>query len=202
MDRLELLNLKESILTFVIRARSIFERALEVEYTNQLIWLRYVEMEMKNRNINRARNLFDRVVTYIPSVHTFWYKYVYMEELLGNIRGARQVFERWLKWEPPEEVWMSYVKMELRYKETALARNIMKRFVELYPDTKNWIKWSKFELSAGRPGKLLSILEYIFNSLKIWRVLYTSFVPRCRTRCSWTKISTYLLPPSRSDRMR
>lgn len=43
------------------RARSIFERALHVEYQNVSLWLKYLEMEMKNKFVNHARNLFDRV---------------------------------------------------------------------------------------------------------------------------------------------
>jgi crooked neck len=32
------------------RARSIFERALDVDSTSVVLWIRYVESEMKNRN--------------------------------------------------------------------------------------------------------------------------------------------------------
>ncbi|KAK2807567.1 NineTeen Complex (NTC) component, partial [Arthroderma sp. PD_2] len=67
------------------RARSIFERALDVDSTSIVLWIRYAEAEMKNRNINHARNLFDRAVTILPRVDKLWYKYVYMEEMLGNI---------------------------------------------------------------------------------------------------------------------
>ena len=91
------------------RARSIYERALDVEYTNKTIWLRYAEMEMRNKYPNRARNVWDRAVTLLPRVDQFWYKYAFMEEMLQNIAGARVIFERWMKWEPEEHAWMSYV---------------------------------------------------------------------------------------------
>ncbi len=50
------------------RARSIFERALDVDSTTIKVWLRYIEAEMKTRNINHARNLLDRAVTILPRV--------------------------------------------------------------------------------------------------------------------------------------
>jgi tetratricopeptide (TPR) repeat protein len=69
------------------RARSIYERALDVDHRNITLWLRYTEMEMRNRQVNHARNLWDRAVTVLPRANQFWYKYTYMEETLGNIAG-------------------------------------------------------------------------------------------------------------------
>ncbi|EEQ33423.1 NineTeen Complex (NTC) component [Microsporum canis] len=127
------------------RARSIFERALDVDSTSVVLWIRYTEAEMKNRNINHARNLFDRAVTILPRVDKLWYKYVYMEEMLGNIAGTRQVFERWMSWEPDEGAWNAYIKLEKRYNELDRARAIFQRFITVHPETKNWIKWARFE---------------------------------------------------------
>lgn len=77
------------------RARSVFERALDVDYRNQTIWFKYAEMEMKHKFINHARNIWDRAVTLLPRVDTFWFKYSYMEEMVGAVEEARQIFERW-----------------------------------------------------------------------------------------------------------
>lgn len=57
------------------RARSIFERALDVDSTSVVLWIRYAESEMKNRNVNHARNLLDRAVTILPRIDKLWYKY-------------------------------------------------------------------------------------------------------------------------------
>jgi crooked neck len=92
----------------------VFERALDVEHRTQVLWLKYTEMEMRNKNISRARNIFDRVTVILPKIDVFWYKYTYMEELLENVAGARSVFERWMDWEPTEEGWMAYIKFEIR----------------------------------------------------------------------------------------
>lgn len=131
------------------RARSIFERALDVDPTSVVLWIRYTEAEMKTRNINHARNLLDRAVTILPRVDKIWYKYVYMEETLGNIPGTRQVFERWMSWEPDEAAWSAYIKLEKRYSEFDRARAIFERFTVVHPEPRNWIKWARFEEENG-----------------------------------------------------
>uniref|UniRef100_G1RFP5 Crooked neck pre-mRNA splicing factor 1 n=1 Tax=Nomascus leucogenys TaxID=61853 RepID=G1RFP5_NOMLE len=118
-------------------------RALDVDYRNITLWLKYAEMEMKNRQVNHARNIWDRAITTLPRVNQFWYKYTYMEEMLGNIAGARQVFERWMEWQPEEQAWHSYINFELRYKEVDRARTIYERYI-LWMRS-NWIKYARFE---------------------------------------------------------
>jgi crooked neck len=54
------------------RARSIWERALDVDPRNQSLWLKYAEMEMRNRFVNFARNVWDRAVVQMPRVDQFW----------------------------------------------------------------------------------------------------------------------------------
>lgn len=54
------------------RARSVWERALEVSYTNATTWLKYAEMEMRHRFINHARNVWDRAVSLLPRVDQLW----------------------------------------------------------------------------------------------------------------------------------
>ncbi|CAG5133742.1 unnamed protein product [Candidula unifasciata] len=143
------------------RARSIWERALDVDHRNITVWLKYAEMEMRCRQINHARNIWDRAVLVLPRANQFWYKYTYMEEMLGNIAGARQAFERWMEWEPEEQAWHSYINFELRYKELDRARTVYERYilclaviwlffltcvlVLVHPEVKNWIKYAKFE---------------------------------------------------------
>ncbi|CAB1342751.1 unnamed protein product [Coregonus sp. 'balchen'] len=135
----------EESLKEVQRARSIYERALDVDHRNIALWLKYAEMEMKNRQVNHARNIWDRAITILPRVNQFWYKYSYMEEMLGNIAGCRQVFERWTEWEPEEQAWHSYINFELRYKELLNSSAL----VIVHPDVKNWIKYARFEEKHG-----------------------------------------------------
>ncbi|XP_060604882.1 crooked neck-like protein 1 [Ruditapes philippinarum] len=141
------------------RARSVHERALDVDHRNITVWLKYAEMEMRCRQINHARNIWDRAVTVLPRANQFWYKYTYMEEMLGNIAGCRQVFERWMEWEPEEQAWHSYINFELRYKELDRARMIYERFVIVHPEVKNWIKYAKFEEKNSYINSARSIYE-------------------------------------------
>uniref|UniRef100_A0A8C4RMD8 Crooked neck pre-mRNA splicing factor 1 n=1 Tax=Erpetoichthys calabaricus TaxID=27687 RepID=A0A8C4RMD8_ERPCA len=135
----------EESLKEVQRARSIYERALDVDHRNVALWLKYAEMEMKNRQVNHARNIWDRAITILPRVNQFWYKYTYMEEMLGNVAGCRQVFERWMEWQPDEQAWHSYINFELRYKEVEKV--------------KNWIKYARFEDKHGYIAHARKVFE-------------------------------------------
>lgn len=141
------------------RARSVYERALDVDHRNITLWLKYAEMEMRNRQVNHARNIWDRAVTILPRASQFWYKYTYMEEMLGNVGGARQVFERWMEWEPDEQAYLTFIKFELRYKETERAREIYCRFVMVHPDVKNWVRYAKFEEQHGYISSARAVYE-------------------------------------------
>lgn len=141
------------------RARSVWERALEIDHRNTTIWLKYAEMEMRHRNVNRARNIWDRAVAILPRVDQFWYKYAYMEEMLGNVAGARQIFDRWMQWEPEDNAWTSYIKMEMRYNETERARGVFERFVQLAPKVSTWMKFAKFESKYGTTKRARSVYE-------------------------------------------
>jgi len=141
------------------RARSIYERALDVDYRNQTLWLKYAEMEMTNKFINMARNIWDRAVSLLPRVDQFWYKYAYMEEMLGNVAGARQVFERWMSWEPDYNGWNSYIKLEMRHHNVDKSRAIFERFLVSHNEPNTYIKFAKFEEKHGTPELSRGVLE-------------------------------------------
>lgn len=140
---------KEKNCFFCTGARSIWERALDIDYRNIAIWLKYAEMEMRYKQINHARNIWDRAIAILPRANQLWYKYAYMEEMLTNIAGCRQIFERWMEWQPDEQAWNTYIKFELRYNEFERARMIYERFVVTHPEPKNWIRYAKFEEQNG-----------------------------------------------------
>ena len=160
------------------RARSVFERAIDVDHRNIPVWLKYAEMEMRHRQVNHARNVWDRAVTILPRANQFWFKYTYMEEMLGNVAGSRQVFERWMQWEPEEQAWLSYIKMELRYKEVDRAREIYERFVLVHPLVKNWIRFAKFEHSQGSVQRARQVYERaveFYGDVHVDEELFTAF---------------------------
>jgi len=135
------------------RARSIFERALQVDYKSTPLWLKYVEFEMKHKFINHARNIFDRVCSLLPRIDQFWYKFAYMEELLGNYGGARTVYERWMSWEPDDNGWYQYIKFEDRCGELDRARLIFEKYVSVRPSTLSFGRLVKFEEKYGNTDR-------------------------------------------------
>jgi crooked neck len=62
------------------RARSIYDRALMVDWLNIKLWLTYIEMD------DWARRLLNQAVGLLPRENKLWYKYTHMTEK-GNIAG-------------------------------------------------------------------------------------------------------------------
>ncbi|CAK8538023.1 unnamed protein product [Lathyrus sativus] len=190
------------------RARSVWERALEVDYKNHTLWLKYAEVEMKNKFINHARNVWDRAVTLLPRVDQLWYKYIHMEEVLGNVAGARQVFERWMKWMPDQQGWLSYIKFELRYNEIERARGIFERFVLCHPRVGAWIRYAKFEMKNGEVPRSRNVYERAVEKLaddeeaEQLFVAFAEFEERCkeaeRARCIY-KFALDRIPKARAE---
>lgn len=134
------------------RARSIYERALDVNVSHIPFWTHYIQFELSNKNISHARNLLDRGVTTLPRVDKLWYLYVQTEETLGNYVMVRSIFERWLSWEPSSGAWDAYVAFERRYDEYENARAIYGRYVDKFPDGSTWLKWVDFEVYSVPSG--------------------------------------------------
>ncbi|KAK9197723.1 hypothetical protein WN944_012906 [Citrus x changshan-huyou] len=190
------------------RARSVWERALEVDYRNHTLWLKYAEVEMKNKFINHARNVWDRAVTLLPRVDQLWYKYIHMEEMLGNVAGARQIFERWMHWMPDQQGWLSYIKFELRYNEVERGRQIYERFVQCHPKVSTWIKYAKFEMKMGEVDRARNVYERAVEKLaddeeaEQLFVAFAEFEERCketeRARCIY-KFALDHIPKGRAE---
>jgi len=142
------------------RARSVFERALDVEPTASSTWLKYAEMEMRNRAPNHARNVWDRAVTLLPRVDQLWFKYIHMEQVLRNAAGARQIFERWLAFEPDHPAWAAYVRLELAAGEVGRARGVYERCVRALPSPKAFAAFARFEMTeAGDVAAARAVYE-------------------------------------------
>jgi crooked neck len=141
------------------RARSVFERARDVDYKNVGLWLKYAEMEMKNKFVNRARNVWDRAVSLLPRVDQLWLKYALMEEQLENYAGAKQVFERWMQWAPDPRAWDAYVQFELRYHHIEQVRDIYERFIICHPEVATYLLYAKFEEKHGTTEHTRNVFE-------------------------------------------
>ncbi len=148
-----------------VRARSVFERALEADYREPKIYFKYAEMEMKNKFINHARNIWDRAVTLLPRIDSFWYKYTYMEEMVGAIDNTRSLFERWMQWHPNDQAWGAYVKFEMRQGEVEKARAIFERYVKQTPTTRAYLKYAKWEESNRESSRTRTVYERSLQEL-------------------------------------
>ncbi|KAG6520037.1 crooked neck-like protein 1 [Zingiber officinale] len=190
------------------RARSVWERVLDVDYRNPTLWLKYAELEMRHRFINHARNVWDRAVGLLPRVDQLWYKYIHMEEMLGNVAGARQIFERWMDWQPDTKGWLSYIKFELRYNEVDRARSIYERFVVCHPRPSSFIKYAKFEAKRGEIARTRAVYERAIELLsededaELLFVAFAEFEEWCketeRARCIY-KFALDHVPKGRAE---
>lgn len=149
-----------------VRARSVFERALEVDHKTVVVWVRYIQTEIKGGNINHARNLLDRATKILPRVNKLWFQYVSIEESLSNIIGTRAIFKNWLKWKPGSEVWDAYIQFETRYEEYDNARLIFEKYVIVKPEASTWLKWIKFEQKNGDSANVRNVYKLALASLR------------------------------------
>ena len=167
------------------RARSLYERALDVDFKVVAIWLRYAEMEMRAKFIARARNVWNRAVTLLPRVDGLWQKYAYMEEMLGNVAGARLVFERWMEWEPDEHGWLAWAKFEQRAGAVDHARGAYERYLAVHPSQTAFIRVAKWEDRCGQAALARRVYERAFDELRPDEVdegLYLAFA-KFEERC-------------------
>ena len=104
------------------------------------LWLGYMEMKLKNCNVQHACNLFNHAVTLLPHVDKLWYKYVYLKELLQNVPGTHQILEFWMQWEPNDKAWQAYIKMEETYNKLNWASVIYKHWIAVCLEPRVWVK--------------------------------------------------------------
>ncbi|KAK6589509.1 hypothetical protein RS030_203058 [Cryptosporidium xiaoi] len=140
-------------------SRSIFERALNINYEHTRIWREYINMEIINGNINNARNLYERVIKLLPMVDEFWIKYVQMEQILKNYINVRHIFNNWIKWKPCKNIYFQYCKFEEECGEIELARNILNNLISLYPTQEAFLALARFELRYNNMASIKKIFD-------------------------------------------
>ena len=167
------------------RARSIWERAIEVDYQHVPLWLGYATMEMENGFINHARNVWDRAVTYLPRVDQLWYKYAYMEEMAGSAAGARGVFERWTAWQPEDNAWLAFAKFEERNGDVARVRGVFERYIDCHCCRRAFLSYAKWEERQSQLALARQVFERAMEELteeekgQKFYVSFADFEERC-----------------------
>eukprot|EP01064_Diplonema_japonicum_P039324 TRINITY_DN9825_c0_g1_i1.p1 TRINITY_DN9825_c0_g1~~TRINITY_DN9825_c0_g1_i1.p1 ORF type:complete len:641 (+),score=134.04 TRINITY_DN9825_c0_g1_i1:188-2110(+) len=148
-----------------VRARSIFERALDAIPANHSLYQKYAEMEMKAENINSARNIWRRAVTILPRVDGLWMKWALMEETIGDVAMCRKVFQDWMGWKPKSHGWHLFAKFEIRFKEIEKARDVIRQMVTYFNDEPSWLYFARFEEKYGKPALARRIYEEGLDAL-------------------------------------
>lgn len=144
------------------RARSIMERALDVNVQHIPFWIQYIQMELAGKNINHARNLLERAITILPRVSKLWFLYVQTEETLKNYQMVRSVFEKWLTWHPESNAWDAYIGFETRYEEENNVVEIFTRYVQEFPAGETWNKWIEYALENS--PEQISTVRAVFEA--------------------------------------
>lgn len=147
-----------------VRARSVYERAIDTDYRDPAVWLAYAEMEMRHKFINHARNVWDRAVTFLPRVPQLWLKYAFMEEVLGNFPLARLVFSRWLKWLPDISAYTAFVRFEESHGTVAYVRAVYEQLLIAHPTVRAYIKYATFEEKRKHVSAARAIFERATSS--------------------------------------
>lgn len=149
------------------RARSIFERALQVNVEHVPFWVHYIRFELSHRNVNHARNVLDRAVTILPRVDKLWFMYVQTEESLKNYTAVRNVFDRWISWNPEPPAWDAYISFESRYEEFENAEAIFQRYINAFPNSATWLSWIEFEMGIvpTNPTKIRNVFESAVDTI-------------------------------------
>ncbi|CAH6723664.1 pre-mRNA-splicing factor Clf1p [[Candida] jaroonii] len=147
------------------RARSIYERALQVNIEHIPFWINYIKFELSNNNINHARNILDRAITTLPHVEKFWYMYVQAEEALQDYTKVRTLFRNWIDWRPSTGVWDSWINFEKRYDEVDNVRDIFRKYVTEVSRGEVWMKWINFEMELGNIEIIRNVFELSVDTL-------------------------------------
>ncbi len=153
-----------SVTVFIaFRARSIYERALDVDHRNIALWLKYAEMEMKSRQVNHARNIWDRAITILPRVNQFWYASSYW-----SFRHSDKDTMFFFSWFIFLCICLctryKYTYMEEMLGNVAGCRQAFERWMEWEPEEQAWHSYINFELRYKEVDKSRSIYEkYILS---------------------------------------
>ncbi|KAG9148525.1 hypothetical protein Leryth_025045 [Lithospermum erythrorhizon] len=164
------------------RARSIWERALELHYRDRTMWLNYAEFEMRNKFVDHSRNVCELAVALFPRVDQLWFKNIHMEEVLDNVEGARLIFEWWMQWQPDQLGWLGFAKFEVKNGEIPRARNVYQRAVDKLADDEDaellFVAFAEFEEKCKDVEKARCICKSALDHIPKGKAedLYRKFV--------------------------
>eukprot|EP00835_Amoeboradix_gromovi_P002926 NODE_178_length_15814_cov_0.338657.p2 type:complete len:667 gc:universal NODE_178_length_15814_cov_0.338657:12470-14470(+) len=186
------------------RARSIFERALDIDYRNTRIWTKYIEMEISNKQFNYARNLYERVVSLLPKVDQFWLKYIQLQVNQKQFKSVMELYNRWIDNKPEPYVYGKACQYFTRGKHYDLARNVLFKLVDNYPIPESWRRLSEFEERNSSAASARGVYE---KALQFYKndpphsilIFFAKFEQRCKQLERCREIYKYALTKYKDD---
>ncbi|EDK98626.1 mCG119911 [Mus musculus] len=142
------------------RARSIYERALDVDYRKcpkNKLFKGYIALELQLREFDRCRKLYEKFLEFGPENCTSWIKFAELETILGDVERARAIYELAIsqpRLDMPELLWKSYIDFEMEQEEPERTRNLYRRLLQRTQHVKVWISLAQFEFSSGKEGSV------------------------------------------------
>ncbi|KAA8498331.1 Protein crooked neck [Porphyridium purpureum] len=149
----------------LVRARSVYERALDTHARVASVWLAYAEMETKAGFVNHARNVLDRAVSTLPGDAQIWSRYAVLEQVLREPTRARAVFWRWMAWRPSDNAWSLFVSFELRQGNEQGAREVLETYVSRIPRATAFLRYAAFEEQLGNVNAARGVFERMIRHL-------------------------------------
>ena len=186
------------------RARSVFERCIDIDYRNVRSWTKYIEMELLNKQYNYARNLYERAVNLLPKVDQFWLKYIQLETNQKQFKNIMSIYQRWIDNKPETYVYGKACQYFTRGKHYDLARNVLLRLVNDYPDPESWKRLAEFEErnsdeQAARGVYERALQHYKNDPPSNILIFFAKFEQRCKQLERCRQIYQYALNKFKED---
>lgn len=121
-------------------ARPLYERCISGDLaTDSIVWQRWAEGELRNKEIEAARQVLSRATTQIPKSTKLWLLWLRAEQASGSsVDVLREVFEKWLT-HPTKEAWRAYIDFESKHGH---ASDAYERYVRSDPCLESWKGWA------------------------------------------------------------
>ncbi|TBU07254.1 hypothetical protein CWI36_0301p0010 [Hamiltosporidium magnivora] len=182
-------NLEENFEEYY-KARSVYERAIDFNYSVDTLWFKYIDFELRNNFLNHARNLFERFIELHPGNEKAWLKYINFEKSKKENENVRRIFKMWINKITNENNYHYYIEFEIKANKIDKARELFEELIMKCKTINNFLKYAQFEIKQ----KEFKAAEYIFN-----RIL-TDFKEKEITAAFYIKFSDFFINLNKKER--
>jgi crooked neck len=187
------------------RCRILYEKFLEFNQENCLVWMKFAELETLLGDVERARAIYELAVSQprLDMPELLWKSFIDFEVSQGEIEFARQLYERLLDRTGHVKVWISYAKFELTSETTedgmnvSLARRVYERGNECQRNLNDrearvllLEAWRDFEKESGDEESLDKVLKKMPRRVKKRQKI----VSETGETEGWEEVFDYIFP--------